>query len=105
MSPLRRRIHPPIIGLFLYVEIWNAERCLPMKAYIMIKIRSGEVKAVVSQLRKLPSIQEAHMTFGPYDAVAEVEAADLATLGQITALEVQPIYGVEQTLTCLTVDV
>lgn len=76
-----------------------------MKAYIMIKIRAGEVKEVVNQLRKLPSIKQAHMTFGPYDAVAEVEAADLAALGKVTALEVQPIPGVEQTLTCLAVDV
>jgi DNA-binding Lrp family transcriptional regulator len=76
-----------------------------MKAYIMIKIRAGEVREVVNQLRKLPSIKQAHMTFGPYDAVAEVEAADLAALGKVTALEVQPIPGVEQTLTCLAVDV
>ena len=76
-----------------------------MKAYVMIKIRAGEVKSVVSQLRKIKSVKEAHMTFGPYDAVVEVETADVATLGQVTALEIQPIPGVEQTLTCLTVDV
>ena len=76
-----------------------------MKAYIMIKIRSGEVKNVVHQLRKIKEVVEAHMTFGPYDAVAVVEAADLAKLGSITALEIQPIPGVDQTLTCLAVEV
>ena len=76
-----------------------------MKAYVMIKIRAGEVKEVVSNLRKIQGVVEAHMTFGPYDAVAEVETADVATLGQVTALEIQPIPGVEQTLTCLAVDV
>jgi len=76
-----------------------------MKAYVMIKIRSGEVKSVVGHLRSIHSIIEAHMTFGPYDAVAVVETDDLATLGQITALQIQPIPGVEQTLTCLAVDV
>ncbi|MHB8778635.1 MAG: Lrp/AsnC family transcriptional regulator [Anaerolineales bacterium] len=76
-----------------------------MKAYVMIKVRAGEVKDVVGQLRKIKDIQEAHMTFGPYDAVAVVETADLASLGKITALEIQPIPGVEQTLTCLAVDV
>ncbi len=45
------------------------------------------------------------MTFGPYDAVAVVESVDIATIGAITALEIQPIPGVEQTLTCLAVDV
>ena len=76
-----------------------------MKAYIMIKIRSGEVKNVVSQLRKVKEVVEAHMTFGPYDAVAVVETVDLAKLGAVTALEIQPIPGVDQTLTCLAVDV
>ncbi|GAB1470029.1 hypothetical protein MASR2M66_09060 [Chloroflexota bacterium] len=76
-----------------------------MKAYVMIKIRTGEVKAVVGHLRSIKSVIEAHMTFGPYDAVAEVETADVATLGRVTALEIQPIPGVEQTLTCLAVDV
>ena len=75
-----------------------------MKAYIMIKIRAGDVKDVVQQLRKLDGVIEAHMTFGPYDAVAVVEASDLAKLGAITALEIQPIPGVEQTLTCLAVN-
>ena len=76
-----------------------------MKAYIMIKIRAGEVKEVVRQLRKVKGVIEAHMTFGPYDAVAVVETADIARLGSITASEIQPIPGVEQTLTCLAVDV
>ena len=76
-----------------------------MKAYIMIKVRTGEIKDVVSHLRKIPSVKQAHMTFGPYDAVAEVETLDVAALGKVTALEIQPIPGVEQTLTCLAVDV
>ena len=76
-----------------------------MKAYVMIKIRAGEVKDVVSSLRKVSGVIEAHMTFGPYDAVAVVETTDVAKLGTITASEIQPIPGVEQTLTCLAVDV
>lgn len=75
-----------------------------MKAYILIKIRSGELKDVVQALRKITEVVEAHMTFGPYDAIAVVETADLARLGSITALEIQPITGVEQTLTCLAVE-
>lgn len=76
-----------------------------MKAYIMIKIRAGDVKDVVSELRKIKGVIEAHMTFGPFDGVAVVEAAGIAELGSITASEIQPIPGVEQTLTCLAVDV
>jgi len=76
-----------------------------MKAYVMIKIRAGEVKEVVSHLRKVDGVIEAHMTFGPYDAVAVIDVPDIARLGSVTALAIQPIPGIEQTLTCLAVDV
>ena len=76
-----------------------------MKAYVMIKIRSGEIKEAVGALRKIKGVVEAHMTFGPYDAVAVIEAENIAVIGSITALEIQPVPGVEQTLTCLAVDV
>jgi DNA-binding Lrp family transcriptional regulator len=75
-----------------------------MKAYVLIKIRAGEVKEVVRSIRKLDGISEVHMTFGPYDAVAEVETSDVAQLGDITASKIQPIPRIEQTLTCVTVD-
>jgi DNA-binding Lrp family transcriptional regulator len=76
-----------------------------MKAYVMIKIRAGEVKDVVHNLRNVEGVVEAHMTFGPYDAVAVIDVPDISKLGAITALAIQPIPGVEQTLTCLAVDV
>lgn len=76
-----------------------------MKAYVLIKIRAGEVKDVVRQLRKLESVVEAHMTFGPYDAVAVITAQDISGLGSMIATSIQPIPGVEQTLTCIAVDV
>ena len=76
-----------------------------MKAYVLIKVHAGDVKDVVGKLRQIKDLVEAHMTFGPYDAIAVIETSDIDRLGKITALEIQPIPGVEQTLTCLAVDV
>lgn len=76
-----------------------------MKAYVLIKIRTGEVKEVVRQLRRTGNITEAHMTFGPYDAVAVIESPDINGLGSLIASSIQPIPGVEQTLTCIAVEV
>jgi uncharacterized protein with GYD domain len=44
------------------------------------------------------------MTFGPYDAVAVVESDDLSGLGTLIASSIQPMPGVEQTLTCLAIE-
>lgn len=76
-----------------------------MKAYILIKIRSGELKTVVSELRKMEHVVGADMTFGPYDAVVTLETPDIGSLGSMVASSIQPIPGVEQTLTCIAVDV
>jgi len=76
-----------------------------VKSYVLIKTRAGDVQEVIDQLRKLNGVTEAHMTFGPYDIVAEVNTPDVAALGALTAMGIQPIRGVEQTLTCLTVDI
>ena len=76
-----------------------------MKAYILIKIRSGEVKTVVNELRKLKDVVEANMTLGPYDAVVVMEASDIGLLGSLIASSIQSIPGVDQTLTCIAVDI
>lgn len=76
-----------------------------MKAYVMIKIRPGDVREVVRRLRGTAHVLEANMTFGPYDAVAVIEAENLSGLGTLIASSIQPMPGVEQTLTCLAVDI
>ncbi len=76
-----------------------------MKAYVLIKVRAGEVKEVVRHLRKAQNVVEANMTFGPYDAVAVLEAPDVNKIGSMIATVVQPIPGVEETMTCLAVEI
>ena len=76
-----------------------------MKAYILIKIRTGEIKQVVKELRKMEAVKSADMTFGPYDAVAVVEHDNINGIGSLLAGSIQPIPVVEQTLTCLAVDI
>jgi DNA-binding Lrp family transcriptional regulator len=72
-----------------------------MKAYILIHIRTGEVLKVVDLLKHVEEVAEAHMTFGPYDAIAVVQTDDIHNLGKILANKIQPIPGVLETLTCL----
>lgn len=76
-----------------------------MKAYILIKIRVGAVLEAVNHLRRIDQVVEAQMTFGPYDAVAVVQADDLNHLGRILNDAIQPIPGVNETLTCLAVEI
>lgn len=45
------------------------------------------------------------MTFEPYDDVAVTDSVVLADIGKLIATTIQTIPGVEQTLTCLTVEI
>ena len=75
-----------------------------MKAYVLIEVRTGSIPEVIRNLRHLDGILEANMTFGPYDAVAIIEAKDVAGLGDLIAKQIQPIPGVLDTITCLIAD-
>ena len=75
-----------------------------MKAIVLIKARTGEVKETAHFIRKLRSVREAYVTFGPFDIITIIETDRLVDIGEIVACEIQPIPGVEQTLTCLAVD-
>ncbi len=75
-----------------------------MKAFVLITIRTGEIPQVVRQLNNLPGVTEAHMTLGPYEAVAVIEGSDVKEIGNILAGTIQPVPGVMDTLTCLLID-
>lgn len=74
-----------------------------MKAFILIHIRTGEIPKVIDLLQRVEEVAEAHMTFGPYDAIAVIQADDVQGLGRIMATKIQPIPGVLETLTCLAI--
>jgi DNA-binding Lrp family transcriptional regulator len=76
-----------------------------MKAFVLMKVRTGEIRDVVRMVRRVEGVKEASMTFGPYDVVAIIEADDVRHLGNIMAMGLQPIPGMLETMTCLSVDI
>jgi DNA-binding Lrp family transcriptional regulator len=75
-----------------------------MKAIVLIKFNTGDLEDAFKDLKRLRSVTEAHLTFGPYDAIAIIQADHLNSLGQIVASELQLIPGLVETCTCLMVD-
>ena len=76
-----------------------------MKAYVLIKVRTGDLREALRHLKSVQGVIEANMTFGPFDAVAIVQADSVNHLGQIIAMGIQPIPGILETLTCLAVEI
>lgn len=75
-----------------------------MKAYVLIHTQTSETADVVAMMRKIRGVTTADVTFGPFDAVAQVEAESLDAVGRIIVREIRPLPGVVETVTCLTVN-
>jgi DNA-binding Lrp family transcriptional regulator len=75
-----------------------------MKAYILINVRTGSIPEVVRNIRNIKGVLDANMTFGPYDAVAVVDAQNINHLGRLIANEIHPIPGILDTITCLVTE-
>ncbi len=75
-----------------------------MKAYVLIHTQASETAEVVAMARKVKGVTEADVTFGPFDAVAQVEADSLDAVGRIIVREIRSLPGVVDTVTCLAVD-
>lgn len=75
-----------------------------MKAYVLIKIKTGQITRVVQHLKRTAGVIQTDMTFGPYDAISILEADDVNAIGDMIARRIQAIPGVTETLTCLRVE-
>lgn len=75
-----------------------------MRGYVLVHTRSGEERGIVKQLKGVPGITAVVATFGPYDVIAEVEAADLAAIGKLVYDWIRATPGVLDTLTCLAIE-
>lgn len=75
-----------------------------MKAIVLIKARTGDVQETVQFIRKFRAVKEAYITFGPYDIIVIIEADHLGDIGKMVVEEIQPVPGVDMTLTCLAAE-
>ncbi len=75
-----------------------------MRAYVLVHCRPGEDRHLTGALKGQPGVLRADVTFGPYDVIVEVEAADLHGVGKLVYSTIRPQIGVIDTLTCLAVE-
>lgn len=74
-----------------------------VRAYVLITAMGGRALQVVDILAGEPGILAADAITGEYDVIAQVEAADIASIGRLIVERVQGAGGVLKTVTCLTV--
>ena len=69
------------------------------KGFVLINCDSGAEEYVVEELKLLPQVIGAHITFGAYDVVAEVQTLTSEEFDQTVSHKIRKISRVESTMT------
>lgn len=67
------------------------------KAYVLIKVKAGRTKEVLTTLKKITGIEQAHPCFGQPDIFSFVNVEDEKSLSDLVISKVHTIEGVEET--------
>lgn len=74
------------------------------KAYILVKVKAGKAKEILTSLRALPGMEMAHACFGNPDIFGLVNASDDRALAKLIMDKILTIPGVEETDTHIVVE-
>ena len=69
------------------------------KGFVLINCDLGSEDYVLEELKLLPQVKTAHVTFGAYDVVAEVEAPTSEEFDQTVSRKIRSISRVVSTMT------
>ena len=77
---------------------------MSVRAYILIQAEVGRAAQVAGQVRDIDGVTAADDVTGPYDVIAQSEAANVDELGKMVVSRIQLIEGITRTLTCPVVN-
>src|SRR5258706_3424597 len=75
-----------------------------VRAYVLISASPGKAIDVSRNLKGQDGIVSVDAITGEYDAIAQVQAPDIAGIGQLIVEKIQRQDGVFKTITCLAVE-
>lgn len=75
-----------------------------MKAYVHINTEPGKARAVLTALKQLAAVHQAHICYGRPDLICLVEASDDRALGTLVLQDIQTLPGVVETATHIVLE-
>ncbi|MEM2094055.1 MAG: Lrp/AsnC ligand binding domain-containing protein [Candidatus Bathyarchaeia archaeon] len=76
---------------------------MPM-AFVLINTEMGSETEVLTALRKISNVKEAHIVYGVYDIVAKVEAESMDKLKDVITWNIRRLNKVRSTLTMMATE-
>ncbi len=72
-------------------------------AFVLINSKIGAEAEVLSELKPIPEVREAHLVYGVYDIIAIVETSTLQELKDTISFKIRHLDKVHSTLTMIVV--
>ncbi|MBC8224982.1 Lrp/AsnC ligand binding domain-containing protein [Candidatus Bathyarchaeota archaeon] len=72
-------------------------------AFVLINAEIGAEAEVLSNLRPIPEVREAHLVYGVYDIIAIVETTTMQELKDAIGFKIRRLDKVHSTLTMIVV--
>lgn len=67
--------------------------------YILLNCDLGAEEYIVEELRQIPQVKNAHLTFGAYDVIAEVHADSQEEFDKTVSTKIRKLARVVSTMT------
>ena len=71
-------------------------------AFVLVNTEIGSENEVLTALKKVDGVQEAHSVYGVYDIVAKIQADSIDKLKEIVTWHIRRLDKVRSTLTMIT---
>ncbi|HXU95669.1 MAG TPA: Lrp/AsnC ligand binding domain-containing protein [Candidatus Nitrosotalea sp.] len=69
------------------------------KGFVLINCELGAEDYIIEELKLIPQVKNAHVTFGAYDVVAEIQAKNSQEFDQTVSQKIRTLSQVMSTMT------
>ena len=71
-------------------------------AYVLINVEANMEDSVLKDLKALPGIEEAYVSYGVYDLIVKVKADTMEALKEMVTYKIRTVKNVRKTLTLIS---
>ncbi len=69
------------------------------KGFVLINCELGAEDYIIEELKTIPEVKNAHVTFGAYDVIAEIQAKNSQEFDSILSQKIRSLSQVMSTMT------
>jgi len=75
-----------------------------VKAYILLKVKTGSEREVFEKLKKIPEIKDIHELYGDWDIIVKVESSKFEDMDKIITEGIRSIPDIKDSSTMMVAE-